>query len=222
MNESTNQPINQLTSQRIKALWYRSLQVLARILCALLFQIRISGRHHVPVTGGALLVANHQSYLDPVLVGAGVRRRLNYVARSELFGWAPFRWLIASLDAIPIRSERLGLGGIRESLRRLRRGRLVLIFPEGGRTPDGRMQELRPGFCTLAIRANVPVIPVGIQGAYEAWPRHRKLFRFHRTSVCFGPPILPEKIRALSEESALELVDRAITAACAQAHRHLA
>jgi 1-acyl-sn-glycerol-3-phosphate acyltransferase len=205
----------------LKALWYSLLQLLAKGLCVLLFKIRVTGRHHVPPHGGALLVANHQSYLDPVLVGVALRRRVSYVARVELFGFAPFRWLIESLDAIPIRASKIGLGGIRESLHRLRQGRLVLIFPEGGRTPDGTLQRLRPGFCTLATRADVPVIPVGIQGAYEAWSRHRRFLRPHRIAVHFGPPLPADAIRGLSEEDAVELVYHHIAEACEQAARFL-
>jgi 1-acyl-sn-glycerol-3-phosphate acyltransferase len=208
-------------SDWLKALWYRLLQVLAKGLCVLLFQIRVTGKDHVPRRGGALLVANHQSYLDPVLVGVGLRRRVSYVARVELFGFAPFRRLIQSLDAIPIRARKIGLGGIRESLQRLRQGRLVLIFPEGGRTPDGTLQPLRPGFCTLATRADVAVIPVGIVGAFESWPRHHRLFRPHRIAVHFGPGIPPDAIRGLSEEDAIEMVYHHIADACERAQRYL-
>lgn len=208
---------SQPPSDLLKGLWYRFLQMLAMGACVLLFKLRVTGRHHVPPEGGGLLVANHQSYLDPVLVGVGLARRVSYVARIELFGLAPFRWLIESLDAIPIRASKIGLGGIRESLHRLREGRLVLIFPEGGRTPDGTLQPLRPGFCTLATRADVPVIPVGIQGAYESWPRHHRIFRPHPIAVHFGPPIPAQAIRGLSEDDAIAMVFHHIAEACAQA-----
>ena len=93
------------------------------------------------------MLSNHQSHLDPVLVGLASDQRLNYLARDTLFGFAPFRWLINSLDAIPIDREGLGLGGLKETLKRLKRGESVLMFPEGTRTRDGEVGRLRPGFC---------------------------------------------------------------------------
>ena len=111
----------------------------------LAYGVRYSGRANIPKTGAVLVVSNHQSHLDPTLVGAGCDRRMNYLARETLFHFAPLRWLIRSLDAIPIDRDGLGLNGIKESLRRLKRGEMVLIFPEGTRTRDGDVAPFRPG-----------------------------------------------------------------------------
>src|SRR5690242_18294289 len=114
-----------------KRLWYDFLRVVCRLVGIVAFSIRVRGRQHVPPDGGALVMSNHQSHLDPVLVGLASDRRLNYLARQTLFGFAPFRWLISSLDAIPLDREGLGLNGLKETLKRLKRGEMVLIFPEG-------------------------------------------------------------------------------------------
>src|SRR5580704_9941388 len=127
-----------------KRFWYRFLQFVCRLLATLLFQIRISGRDFVPREGGVMVLSNHQSHLDPVLVGLACDRRLNYLARETMFGFAPFRWLIQSLDAIAIDREGSGLAGLKETLRRLKRGEMVLIFPEGTRTSDGEVAALKP------------------------------------------------------------------------------
>ena len=116
-------------------LWYRVLQTAIQLTGVLAYRVRHTGIRNIPAEGGVLVVSNHQSHFDPPLVGMGSRRRMNYVARDTLFGFAPFRWLIKSLDAIPIHRDGMGLGGIKESLRRLKRGELVLIFPEGTRHP---------------------------------------------------------------------------------------
>ena len=118
-----------------------------------------------------LVVSNHQSHLDPPLVGVACPRRLNCLARETLFHFAPFRWLINSLDAIPIDREGLGLAGIKESLRRLKRGEMVTIFPEGTRTGDGEIGPFLPGFTALAVRGKAAILPVAIEGAFVAWPR---------------------------------------------------
>ncbi len=89
-----------------KRLWYDFLRVFCRLVGVVMFGIRVRRRDHVPASGGALVLSNHQSHLDPVLVGLATDRRLNYLARDTLFGFAPFRWLIKSLDAIPLGSRR--------------------------------------------------------------------------------------------------------------------
>ena len=119
-----------------KTLWYNFLHVSCRLTAIVLFSVRVGGREHLPQAGPLLVCCNHQSHFDPVLVGLALDRRLNFLARETLFAFAPFRWLIQSLDAIPIDREGIGLAGIKETLRRLKRGEGVLIFPEGTRTAD--------------------------------------------------------------------------------------
>ena len=110
------------------------------------------------------------------------------------------RWLIRSYDAIPIERDGLGMGGLKESLRRLKRGEMVLIFPEGRRTGDGEVAPLRPGFTMLAIRSGAAILPVGIDGAYAAWPRQRKYPGRGRICIHYGPPITADEVQGRSEE----------------------
>jgi 1-acyl-sn-glycerol-3-phosphate acyltransferase len=193
-----------------KRLWYGFLHLVCRLLATLFFQIRVSGREHVPREGGVMVLSNHQSHFDPVLIGLACDRRLNYLARETLFGFAPFRWLIESLDAIPIDREGLGLAGLKETLRRLRRGELVLIFPEGTRTPDGQVRRLKPGFSSLAKRAGVPLLPVAIEGAYQAWPRRHLLPGLGTIHIHFGRPLPPEEIVDCDERELVAEVERRI------------
>lgn len=193
-----------------KRLWYGFLHVACRLLATLLFQVRVSGRERVPREGGVLVLSNHQSHFDPVLIGLACDCRLNYLARDTLFGFAPFRWLINSLDAIPIDREGLGLSGLKETLRRLQKGEMVLIFPEGTRTRDGEVAPLKPGFSALAKRAGVPLLPVGIDGAYQAWPRRRLLPGLSTIHIQFGEPLSPEAAAACDERQLVEEVERRI------------
>src|SRR5436305_6891380 len=101
------------------------------------FSLRTEGRRRVPRTGPALLVANHQSFLDPVLVGLCSRRHLCFLARKTLFRKPAFARLIGTLGAVPIDHEGVGKEGIRTILEQLGRGRAVVVFPEGTRTRDG-------------------------------------------------------------------------------------
>ena len=110
----------------------------------------------MPATGGGLVLSNHQSNLDPIVIGLCCTRRLNYVARQTLFSFAPLRWLLESLEVIPIDREGSGFGGLKETLKRLKRGEIVVLFPEGTRTPDGEVHSMKPGFCALAKRSGDP------------------------------------------------------------------
>ena len=198
---------------------YAVLQVLAQGLGILLFSIRFLGREHIPIEGGVLVCSNHQSFFDPVLVGMGFRRRLNYLARKTLFRFFVFRWLIEFLDAIPIDREGGGLGGLKETLKRLKRGELVVIFPEGTRTRDGEVAALKPGFVALARRSKTPLLPVAVDGAYEAWPRDAKFPRRSRVSVSIGPPMMPEYVRTLTDEQLVAELERRIRHCHAVARR---
>lgn len=202
-----------------KRLWYSFLHVVCRLVATLLFQVRVRGREHVPAAGGALVLSNHQSHFDPVLIGLACDRRLNYLARQTLFSFAPFRWLINSLDAIPIDREGLGLAGLKETLRRLKRGEMVLIFPEGTRSRDGEVASLKPGFSVLAHRAHVPLVPVAIEGAFDAWPRRRPLPWFAVIHIEFGPPLTAEDADRLDERALVAEIERRIRACHARARR---
>ncbi len=189
---------------------YSFLRVLSRLSVVLAFRIRCHKRERVPTEGGALVCSNHQSFFDPVLVGVGFNRRLNYIARKTLFRFGPFRWAIEFLDAIPIDRDGFGLAGIKETLRRLKRGEMVLIFPEGTRTNDGEVSRLKPGFVALARRGKVPLLPVGMDGAYDAWPRKLLLPRLAKIHVWIGEPITPEMITDLSDEELVQELERRI------------
>lgn len=139
------------------------------------FSMRIQGARHVPQGGPLLLIANHQSFFDPVLVGLAARRHLSYLARDSLFRNPAFAWLIRLHNAVPINHQGLGIEGLRTVLGLLEDGRAVVVFPEGERTGDGEIHELQAGIQLLIKRVRAPVVPVGIAGAFQAWPRWRPL-----------------------------------------------
>ncbi|MDZ7615879.1 MAG: lysophospholipid acyltransferase family protein [Patescibacteria group bacterium] len=199
-NRSTNRPL----SSRI---WYNSLQTLLQIAAVLGWRVRHSGRENIPLEGGVLVVSNHQSHLDPPLVGMGVPRRMNYLARESLFRFRPLGWLMRSVDAIPIDRDGIGLSGIKESLRRLKRGEMVVVFPEGTRSVDGSIQAFLPGVTTLAVRSRAAILPVAIEGAFEAWPRWRSYPLPGQVVVHYGEPILPDEVASMDDRSLLAEVE---------------
>ena len=194
----------------LNRVWYQFLRGLICLAATLAYRVRYSGRVNIPKTGPVLVVSNHQSHFDPPLIGAGCWRRMNYLARKTLFHFVPLGWLIRSLDAIPIDRDGLGLNGIKEALRRLNRGELVLIFPEGTRCRDGEVAPFRPGFTVLAARSKAWILPVAIEGAFAAWPRSRKLPSGGTIHVHYGEPISPEEVAGVDERKMVAEVERRV------------
>jgi 1-acyl-sn-glycerol-3-phosphate acyltransferase len=191
-------------------LGYRAIQWSARLFTTLLYRLRVVGREKVPKTSGGLVCSNHQSYFDPLLVGSAFDRRMNFLARDTLFRNRLFGRFLDFVDSIPIDREGGGLAGLKETLRRLKRNELVVIFPEGTRTRDGNLQPLKPGVCALARRSNQPLIPMALDGAYQALPRTSKFPKLTVIAVVIGDPIPPELALQLSDDQLIAELDRRI------------
>jgi 1-acyl-sn-glycerol-3-phosphate acyltransferase len=159
-----------------------------------------------------LLVANHESYLDPVLVGIACPRQLKYLAGNHLFFW-PFSWWIRALGAVPIDPERGALGGMRTTLKLLQQREAVLLFPEGTRTHDGHLRPFLPGFCLLARRTGATIVPVAIDGAFRSMPRGSSFARPHPISLEFTPSVRWVDYRHLSDSELVSLVESRIRGA---------
>ncbi|MGH7222419.1 MAG: lysophospholipid acyltransferase family protein [Gemmataceae bacterium] len=138
------------------------------------FNYRYEGGQNIPLTGPVLILANHQSFLDPLIVGSATRRHLCFLARKTLFRNRLFASLIDFLNAVPVDQEGVAKEGLKTILDQLKAGRAVLMFPEGERTRTGEVQPLKPGVLLLIKRLEVPIVPVGIAGAFDALPRTRK------------------------------------------------
>ena len=179
---------------------YDAFRVFARLAGTVCFRVRWQGSENFPATGGALICSNHQSFFDPVLIGLSCNRRMNYLARDTLFHHPLLAPLIRYLDAIPIDREGGGLAGLKETLRRLKAGEQVLIFPEGTRTSDGEVLPLKSGFCSVARRGKAPLVPVAVDGAFQVWPRTAKLPRMGRMAVVIGEAISVEMMTQMSDD----------------------
>ncbi len=200
-------------------LWYRAVQIVCRLAGVLAWGVRCYGESHVPASGGVLVLSNHQSHLDPVLIGLACRRRLNFVARETLFRFAGFAWLIHSLDAIPIDREGMGLGGLKETLTRLKKGEMVLLFPEGTRTPDGDVHPMKPGFCALARRGGAALVPAAIDGAFAVWPKSRRFPGRGQITIIFGQPLLSDQVVEMNERDLIEAIQQRVEECHRQARR---
>jgi 1-acyl-sn-glycerol-3-phosphate acyltransferase len=173
----------------------------------LFFDLRCYGRQHLH-DGAALVLSTHQSNFDPVLVGLMFNDRLNYLARRTLFKNRLFAGLIRLLDAIELDRDRSGLAGLKETLKRLKADQKVLVFPEGTRTPDGKIAELKPGFLAVARRSQVPLIPIAITGAYEVLPRGSKYPRRYPIRLAIGPLVKFADYENLTDAQALQMLSQ--------------
>lgn len=201
-------------------LWYAVWWCPCYALSQVWFRFRFSGKSHVPLSGPVLLVSNHQSNLDPVLVGIACPRQLKYLARKGLFFW-PFSLWIRALGAVPIDQERSALAGIRATLALLKQGNAVLVFPEGSRTPDGRLQKMMPGVCLLARRSSATIVPVAMEGAFAALPRGGVFPRQHSIRLIFEAAITAAQYAQLSDAELMKLVCERIEQAFVRAQREL-
>jgi 1-acyl-sn-glycerol-3-phosphate acyltransferase len=198
-------------SSSLQRAWYRFLRFLSWLGVRTLVCFRSYRSERIPDTGPVVILSNHQSHFDPVLVGAASRRPLSFLARKTLFR-GPFGLLIRSLNAIPLDREGAGVAGLREVVRRLKDGEATLVFPEGTRTHDGQIGPFRPGFGVLVRRSKATIVPVGIAGAYQAWPRSKLLPRAGRVTLHVGRPISPTTTARISEDELMARVRRRIHA----------
>lgn len=196
---------------------YAALWVLCRTLGVALFGIRVRFAEPLPREGSLLVISSHQSHLDPLLLGLATDRRLSSLARASLYRFKPFAAVITALDAVPIDREASALAGMKMVIDRLRRGAAVVVFPEGTRTRDGRLGELKSGFALIAKRSGVPIVPVAIVGAYECWPRTRLFPRPGRIRLEFGRLVTAAEVAALDERELFAVCNERIRAADAAA-----
>ncbi|MCE9620383.1 MAG: 1-acyl-sn-glycerol-3-phosphate acyltransferase [Planctomycetes bacterium] len=179
----------------LQGIWWDFIALFCGTIARIFWRMKVVNAHHIPRRGGVLLVGNHQSYLDPVPHAAiAFDRQTAYIARSDLFNNRLFGALIRSFNAIPLK-ERSDSAAIKAALKELAAGRCLLIYPEGGRCDDGAIAPFQRGVALLIRRAKVPVVPVGVEGCFDVWPKTRKLPRcFGRLEVEAGEAIDPEEL----------------------------
>ncbi len=173
--------------------------------------LRVSGRHHIPAEGAFLISPNHQSYLDVFLmVGAlpfRTFRRMFFVGASEYFETRVMRWTASRFNVVPVDPDANLVRAMQAGAFGLRRGRVLILFPEGERSPDGTVKKFKKGAAILSLQLGVPIVPVAIEGVFEIWPRRRSLNwrallpgRGTRAFIEFGAPLSPGGAEAAGAE----------------------
>jgi 1-acyl-sn-glycerol-3-phosphate acyltransferase len=189
---------------------YHFLQFCLQLTVPVYFRFQARGVEHVPERGPALLVVNHQSFLDPLMVGIPISRPVRFLARDTLYRGRLLRAFLNKVYAIPVNRDAASSTTIRQAASQLKQGFLVGIFPEGTRSTDGEIGALKPGFIALVRRADVPIIPVGLAGTGGAFPRGAWFVRPKKCRVVFGAPLQSETLAQLkghgSEQALLDVV----------------
>ncbi|HEY3209449.1 MAG TPA: lysophospholipid acyltransferase family protein [Actinomycetota bacterium] len=171
--------------------WWLMKYVFLGPVLRLLYKPKAVGLENIP-DGPAILAANHQSFLDDLLLPLVVPgRKVVFLAKADYFDKWYLRWFFKGANVIPVRREsRSGAeAALQTGVQALREGNLVGIFPEGTRSPDGRLYRGKTGVARMALEAQVPIVPVAITGTFEALPYHKKLPKPGRVEIRFGKPL---------------------------------
>ncbi len=152
-------------------------------------RVRFYGCENIPDSGPVIIAPNHVSFYDPIVVGIGIKRDLKYMAWERLFSIPILSRVIRFFGAFPVSLTRLDKGAYVNALKLLNEGCSIVIFPEGRRSADGKMKDCKLGLARIAFKTEAQIVPVTIVGAYEAWPRQRKLPRPRQIRIYYHSPI---------------------------------
>ncbi len=189
---------------------YAFLKVVVRTWLLIYHRVKVEGLKHVPHQGPFILVGNHVSYLDPFYIGAVIPHHVHFMAKKEAFEHPLTRWFLNRMHAFPVKRGEADLKAIRQALSVLQEGKVLGIFPEGGRRDYQELEEIKQGAAYLALKMDCPVIPVLILGADRALPRGKIFLRPAKIQIKVGNPIsLPsgERARQRQEKLSAEILD---------------
>lgn len=200
----------------LSGLWYLLWKLMLSGLFKVLFRYRIEGGANEPKRGPFIAAGNHASAIDPPMIGLVLRRRAAYMGKVELFSIPVLGAWLRSVGVFPVRRGQPDRNAVRLSLKVLADGGVLVMFPEGTRSPDGRLQDPEPGAALLALRTGVPVLPVAVVNSYRAMSKKSRLPRFLRVMVRIGRPLSVPKIEGKLDHQVLEEWGRRIMAEIAK------
>lgn len=178
-----------VSADRRPVSWYAFFKACLWIFSKLVARVHVEGLENIPRRGPFLVVANHQSFLDPIFIQSHMPRAPHTLTKSTQFAGGFWGWVLPRLQAIPTRRYRVDPQVVRTVLRRLEEGEGVCIYPEGERTWDGAMQPLRRGTIRLLLKAGVPIVPCGTAGSFDVLPRWSRTLKRQDVWLRFGEPL---------------------------------
>ncbi|MBI5755770.1 MAG: 1-acyl-sn-glycerol-3-phosphate acyltransferase [Nitrospirae bacterium] len=168
---------------------YTIAHVIIFILAKLLFSLKVTGQENIPENGGVIIASNHLSYMDIPIMACSIKRPVNFIGKRELFSIPILGSLFRILGGIPIDREKIDRTALREIIKRLNAGSIIVIYPEGTRSLNGRLQPGKPGVGLFVRMSGKRVVPAAIQGTDKAMPAGSWLIRPAPVSIKFGRPL---------------------------------
>lgn len=191
-------------------LFYPTVLCFLKIYFRSFYHLKVCGLENLP-NGHAILAPNHASFFDPPVIAASCKEEVSFLARASLFRHLLFGSLISRLNAHPVTGTAQDLASMKMICNLLKQDKKVVIFPEGVRSEDGKLGEIKTGIGMLSLRANAPIVPVFIKGTYEVWNKDRKWPKpWGHISCTFGKPIYPEEFSKLGKKQAQEALAQAV------------
>jgi len=175
---------------KIPPLPYYFLRTVGVSLLKLYFRLESEGVENIPQEGSAIIVANHASFIDPLVIATTVPRKIGFMILESFYRKPVINWLCSCTTCIPVPEKDSGHQALRYAIEYLKNGNALCIFPEGGRSPDGKLQEAKTGTAFIALKTGTPVIPAAIIGNFRAYSRHHKIPRPYKVVVRYGKPIM--------------------------------
>ncbi|OHB85176.1 MAG: hypothetical protein A3J73_05900 [Planctomycetes bacterium RIFCSPHIGHO2_02_FULL_38_41] len=184
--------------------FFLMIKAIGVILLKVFYHTRVENRGFIPLDGPLIVAANHFSYLDPIVLQSVFPRRISFMM-TELYYEGRGKWLFKLLRCICVKEKGANIGALKAGIAALKKDGVLGIFPEGGVSKEGRLQEGNPGIGFLAIKSGVPVIPAFISGTYEALPKGAKIPKISKIKVTFGKPMRFKNNRCIEKQNVLEI-----------------
>ena len=194
--------------------WYLLGYSLSKAIAKTFFSYRVIGAENMIEEGPCIIAANHCSFFDPPLVGVACKRAIHYLARKSLLDWPVLGPIFPDLNVIPVDRKNADRSALMGAIRVVKNGGAVLIFPEGTRSLDGKLQAAQPGIGMIVAKTGAPVVPVHVSGSFEAFPRNSRLPKRTEIVVKIGDPLSIE-IAANTDRAIYSDIGRTIMKAIA-------
>ena len=179
-------------------MFYSIVRAIAWIILKIFWRMEIIGIENLPESGGLIIASNHVSYLDPAVLAASVNRKIYFIAKKEIFKNTFISFILKNVNAFPVDRKNIDIIAFKKAINILREEKVLGIFPEGTRSSNGELQELKLGAIKIALKTGIPILPVGISGTHEIYPRGIKfpiLFK-HKIIVKYGALLHFNKLKS--------------------------
>ena len=190
-------------------MFYYIVKAICWLILKIFWRMEIIGIENLPESGGLIIASNHVSYLDPAVLAASLNKKIYFLTKKEIFKNTFISFILKNLNAFSVDRENVDILAFKKAINILREEKVLGIFPEGRRSSNGELQELKLGTIKIAMKTGVPILPVGIIGTHKIYPRGIKfpiLFK-HKIIVKYGAPQYLDKLESRDKVYQMEELD---------------